>query len=348
MTNDIEVLLNHLRAGTDPETPGLTEKIAALAPAERAAVIARLLPEAPARRWLRGEVLTRLEPDGAHDLALHLLGFEEDFARDRRDRTTPAVVRALPVSQLVEAAPFLAGSNAAGALWERLGEAGSELVVDAARRAMAEGDAAARETTLLLLLYEPFPPTTLSPGERRELIELALADPDDEIRGLAAELAAEEAPERLLSAPDHWTRDPGERVRAATWDVLFAADAEQAIDAAIALLVDEDAPLGARRSALLALGEALPTPQVEPLLATMVGHPLVELAEDAAALLWSRHRTPVIAEAAAQSPHATVRDIAERLLDPRRGSPMAGGFRPGAGQQGYGFYEELRRVEPEE
>ena len=64
-----------------------------------------------------------------------------------------------------------------------------------------------------------------------------------------------------------------------------------------------------RRSALLALGQALPTEQIAPLLALLVAHPEPGLAEDAADLLWRQHRHPLVAQAAARSPHPAVREI---------------------------------------
>jgi hypothetical protein len=61
----------------------------------------------------------------------------------------------------------------------------------------------------------------------------------------------------------------------------------------------------------------------------VVQHPRPELAEAAAELLWTRHRHPEPARAALASPHPRVREMGKRLLDPRHGSPAAGGSRPG-------------------
>lgn len=338
---DIEHLRSRLRAGESPG-PTLTERIARLPAAQRDSALAGLLPEPAARRWLRADVLPRLEPAAAAEVAVALLDYGGDYVPERRDRTTGAVVHALPVDVLVERAPFLAGSNAAGPFWERLGGAGADAVRTAALRVFREGTPVARETTLYLLLLDPYGPASLAAGDRRELVQAALEDPDDEIRGLAAEVAADEAPELLLEDRQRRVRDAGVRVRTATWALAFTEDPERAAEEAATLLFDEAEALPARRSALLALGEWLTTAEMEPVLVAMVRQPVPELAEDAAGLLWTRHRTPTAALAAKESPLAAVREIAERLLDPRLGSPLAGGSRPGADAQGYDFYGEFR------
>lgn len=301
-----------------------------------------LFADAAGRRRLRAEILPRLEGSAAARLAERLLAFPDDFNSRHRDRTTPTVVQVLSEAALLQHAPLLAGSNAAASLWERLAAGGPAAVVEAAEAIFRCGSIEARETTLYLLLIDREPPITLPPDARSRLLALALDDADDEVRGLAAELVAADDPERLLSDLARWTRDPSERARAATWSVAFTDDPEGAISRAESLVGDEQAPLSARRSALIALGDALPTDEIAPLLETMVTHPQAELAETAAELLWSQHRAPAIALAAAQSPHPAVRAIAERLLDPMHGSPAAGGFRPGAGDQGYDFYEQFK------
>lgn len=339
--SDIGGILARLRSG-EPPNPDVAEHVANLPAEERARVLHALLEEPAARRWVRGEILLRLDPAAAAAVAEWLLAYEVDFVPERRDRTIAAVVRALPVSALAERAPFLAGSNAAGVLWERLAAAGSDTVRDAALRVFREGAPVARETTLYLLVLDPYGPAPLPDADRRALVLAALADPDEEIRGLAAEVAADEVPDALLADTARWVRDSAVRVRAAAWACAFTEDPERAAEDAVALLLNEAEALPARRSALLALGEWLTTAQIEPVLTTFVRHPVQELAEDAAGLLWTRHRTPVAAQAASESPHAAVRDIAARLLDPRLGSPLAGGFRSGAEEQGYDFYDPFR------
>lgn len=309
----------------------------------RAALVDGLLPYPEARRWLRGTLLDQLDQDAAAELAGRLLVWREDFHAGSRDRTTPAVIRHLPLDTLRQHAAFLAGSNMASAFWERLAAEGTGILIPAAITVFTTGEPAARETTLHLLLLDPYSPLRLSPGDQNRLLAAVLNDPDDEVRGLAAELTAETDPERLLRDQARWTRDPSERVRMAAWDVAFTADIEQAAEEAAILLSDETAPLTARRSALIALGDYLPTPRFAPLLALMVVHPNQELAEDAGNLLWTRHRTPIAAQAAAQSPHTAVREIAQRLLHPQLGSPAAGGSRPGA-PGGYDIYQEMLKL----
>jgi hypothetical protein len=70
------------------------------------------------------------------------------------------------------------------------------------------------------------------------------------------------------------------------------------------------------------------------------------LAGDAADLLHDLHRHPAIAEAAQRSPHSAAREVAAYLLDPYRGSPAAGGSRPGDPLRGGDIFDELvRRLE---
>ncbi|HEU4792423.1 MAG TPA: hypothetical protein VFS96_02090 [Nitrolancea sp.] len=343
----IDDLLDRLRSGSSLDRRQLAQEIAAMP--GRAALVDGLLPYPEARRWLRGTLLDQLHQDEAARLAGHLLEWREDFAADHRDRTTPAVISYLPIDTLRQHAAFLAGSNAASAFWERLAAEGAETLISAAITVFTTGEPSARETTLHLLLLDPYSPLRLSPGDQSRLLAAALNDPDEEVRGLAAELVAETDPDRLLHDQARWTRDPSERVRMAAWDVAFVASIEQAAEEATLLLSDEAAPLAARRSALIALGDYLPTPQFAPLLALMVVHPNRELAEDAGDLLWTRHRTPIAAQAAVQSPHAAVREIAQRLLHPDIGSPAAGGSRPGA-PGGYDIYQEMLKLgkKPEE
>lgn len=337
----IDDLLDTLRSGSSRDLSRLGQEIAAMP--GRTALIDGLLPYPEARRWLRGTLLDRLDQDTAAAIAGRLLEWREDFDAGRRDRTTPAVVSYLPLDTLLKQATFLAGSNVASAFWERLTAEGTEDLIPAAISVFTAGSPAARETTLHLLLLDPYSTLRLSPGDQGRLLAAAFNDPDDEVRGLAAELIAETEPERLLQDQVRWTRDPSERVRMAAWDVAFTIDVEQAAEDAAILLGDETVPLAARRSALIALGDYLPTPRFAPLLALMVVHPNQELAEDAGDLLWTRHRTPIAAQAAAQSPHAAVREIAERLLHPQFGSPAAGGSRPGA-PGGYDIYQEMFKL----
>lgn len=304
------------------------------------AEFARLLQDRAGRRSLR-ELLPGLPRKAAAELASCLVSFRNDFDAMHRDRTTPLVVAHLRSKELLEAASFLAGSNAATAFWERLLTEPSATISAAIEQVFHDGDLLAREYAVYALLLDPLHPATLSPAILHRFVELALADADDEVRGLTAEFAAAEAPDMIM-AP-HWVLDAGERTRAAAWQVAFTRDPDEAIERAVELIEDGEAPSPARRSALVALGERLPTADVSPLLAILVDDPDPELALDAASLLWRYHRTPDVAQAAARSRHEAVREIAMHLLDPTRGSPEAGGFRPGAAEQGYGFYDQIRR-----
>lgn len=343
----IDDLLEKLRGASTLDRSRLAQEIAATP--ERTVLVNGLLPYPEARRWLRETLLDQLTQDEGAELASRLLEWQEDFAADRRDRTSPAVVRHLPLDKLRQHAAFLAGSNAASAFWERLAAEGTEALISAAIDVLATGEPAARETTLHFLLLDPYSPLHLPSSDQGRLLAAALNDADEEVRGLAAEFAVESDPDRLLHDQARWTHDPSERVRVAAWDVAFMAGVEAAAEEAALLLSNESAPLAARRSALIALGDYLPTSEFAPLLALIVVHPNRELAEDAANLLWTRHRTPIAAQAAAGSPHAEVREIAQRLLHPEFGSPAAGGSRPGA-PGGYDIYQEMHKLgeKPEE
>ncbi|HET7037633.1 MAG TPA: hypothetical protein VFI42_18250 [Thermomicrobiaceae bacterium] len=341
MDDRIDDLARAILAGEAP--PGAGVEVAAWPAPRRRALLAALSQSAPGRRWLRGELLPRLPGRAAAALAARLIGYPADFSPTHRDRTTPRVVAALSLAELRRQAPFLAGGNAASALWERLRDAAPASLAAVARGAMARGSALARETTLTLLLLDPDFAGALTPPERRRLLAAALQDAAEEVRGLAGELTLDHWPERLVEEGGRWRRDSSERLRMASWDAAFALEPARAAEEAAALLADESAPLEARRSALVALGSALPTREVAPLLALAVTHPEPLLAQDAANLLWSFHRAPVVAEAAARSPHEGVRAIAERLLHPEHGSPAAGGSRPGAPSPSDDLYEQFRR-----
>uniref|UniRef100_A0A7C2BH04 HEAT repeat domain-containing protein n=1 Tax=Thermomicrobium roseum TaxID=500 RepID=A0A7C2BH04_THERO len=280
------------------------------------------------RRWLRLTVLPRLSPAAAAELAEQLLAFREDFFAVRRDRSTWLVVQRLERTTLLEHAEWLAGSNAALALWERLGTEGLSVLVTVALRVLRRGTPQARETVLTLLVADPTREVVLPRWAKRALLMVALADPDAVVRGLAAETAATQLPELLLPAWRAWVRDQSQRVRRATWAVVLGRRSD-AVPAAQELLTEEGAPAPVRADALWALGQTLSTSEFAPILAACIQHPARELAEVAAELLWTQHRHPLPAQAALKSPHASVQAIGEWLLHPQRGSPAAGGGRPG-------------------
>jgi hypothetical protein len=297
------------------------------------------LPEG--RRWLRASVLPILNERAAARLASRLLSWSDDFRPDRRDRTTLDVARRLSRDDLLASTQLLAGSNAASVFWQRLAELGNDALIDAALRVMSRAGTLARETMLHTLLLDPFGPLRLPAEAEYRLLVAALADSDPEIRGLAAELAMEIAPELLLETPERHPLDESERLRAAYWTVALAHRPEDATEQAIELVTDETATLDARRSALAAIGEQLRTRQAAPVLSAMVAHPDPVLAGDAADLMWRLHRNPAVAQAAARSPHQPVRELAERLLHPERGSPAAGGSRPGDPTRTADIYQEM-------
>jgi hypothetical protein len=303
--------------------------------------IERIAVFSEGRRWLRASVLPILDERAAARLASRLLAWPADFRADRRDRTTPEVARQLSRDALLSSVQLLAGSNAASVYWQRLAELGSDEIIEAALRVMSGADTIARATLLHILLLDPYGPLRLPAEAEQRLLVAALADVDPEIRGLAAELAMEIAPDVLLEAPERHPLDESERLRAAYWSAALAHRPEDATEQATQMVTDETAALDARRSALAAIGEQLRTRQVAPVLAAMVAHPDPVLAGDAADLMWRLHRNPAIAQAAARSPHDPVRELAERLLHPERGSPAAGGSRPGDPTRTTDIYQEM-------
>lgn len=336
----IRALTQRILAGDELE-PDAIARLSGWPGERRRDWIERLLAFPSGRRWLRARLLAVLEPSERAELAERMLGWPEDFDPAHRDPSTGQVVQALSDEAVSTALAWLAGSNAAAALWERLAADGRATLREAALRVLREGTLLARETMLYLLFVSSELARDLSAEDRALILAAALRDPDPQVRGVAAELAAEMCPDLLLTDLDSCLRDGSERVRASAWAVAFSIDPESATERAAELVGDEHAPLAVRRSALLALGEALPTEQIAPLLALLVAHPEPGLAEDAADLLWRLHRHPLVAQAAARSPHPTVREIGERLLHPERGSPAAGGDRPGAPVSGVGFYRRL-------
>ena len=286
------------------------------------------LATASGRRWLRRAVLPVVAGPQATALATLLLGFRDDFRAEQRDFSTRTVVERANRATLAANLEWLAGSNAALALWERLAEEGITSLVSAALRVLRRGEPRARELVLTVLLADPTRQIVLPPWAERVLLLVALADGDEVVRGLAVEMAAGRWPELLVPDWPRWTRDGSGRARRATWRMALRIDARARTRAAALAFADEE-PAEVRADALWALGQVLTTAEIAPILARLIQHPRPELAESAADLLWTRHRHPEPARAALASPHPKVREIGKRLLDPRRGSPAAGGARPG-------------------
>ncbi|MCS7050955.1 MAG: hypothetical protein NZL87_05010 [Thermomicrobium sp.] len=280
------------------------------------------------RRWLRAAVLPQLPRPEAEQLAAQLLAFREDFSPQRRDWTTRSVVEAADRATLDRQLTWLAASNAALALWERLANEGLCGLVSAALRVLRRSSPLARELVLTLFVADPTREVRLPRSAERALLVVALVDADDAVRGLAAEAAWRRAPELLLAGWRQWVRDPSGRVRRAAWQVALRRRAD-ARGAALALVTDEGEPVAVRADALWALGQCLPTAELAPVLAAAIQDPALELAAVAADLLWWQHRHPLPAQAARRSPHPAVRALGAALLDPHRGSPAAGGARSG-------------------
>ena len=294
----------------------------------RPLAIGQALATPEGRRWLRRTVLPALPAGEAALLAAALLAYRDDFLSQRRDRSTWTVIERLDREVLLANVDWLAGSNAALALWARLMQEGTATLVTAALRVLRQGTPTARETALTLLLADPTRELELPAGAERALLTVALADPDDAIRGLAVEIAAQRVPDLILPYWRHWVLDTSRRARRAVWRRVLRID-PLAREQALILVHSVRVPADVRSDALWALAQVMTTPEIAPLLAAAVVDSAYELAEVAADLLWTQHRHPLPAQAALESPHPAVRRVGEHLLDPRRGSPAAGGARPG-------------------
>lgn len=289
---------------------------------QRRAVESGLLASPHGRAWLRRN------PALDERLSAMLLAFADDFRQRRRDASLAQVVQRAPLDTLLAHAPAVAGGPAGAALWRRLTEDVS-VATTVALSIVGSDDLTAAELTLDALVLDPLNAYGMPPENRDSVASAALRSRDAAIRGLAAEYIVEHRPETLLAGFDELIRDSSERVRGVAWLAALRLARDDARNLAFDLLADEQESSDIRRSALIAVGLSLPTLDLVDVLAILVTHPDEALAGDAADLLFQHHRHPVIAEAALQSPHERVRDIASFLLDPYRGSPAAGGSRPG-------------------
>ena len=340
VNDNVTTTTEEILRGSVSDRSALRDRVLSMSPAERERVLQGLKGDPTGRRWLR-QLLPELDPAERTPLARSLLEYEVDFAATHRDSTTANVLDALPLEDLERAAPRLAGSNAAGALWRRLTREVPERVATVALDVLQRGDAYARATMLSILVLDPYSEVELSGPARIDFLVQALDDDDEDVRGIAAEVLADEATERLAGALDRLLDDSSERVRMAAWDAAFVVDFAAARELAAETALNESAPVAARRTALSALAAVLTTTDIAPLLEVLVAHPNPLLAEDAVNLLWNYHRNPVIATAAAASPHESVREVAQRLLHPETGSPAAGGSRPGAPDGSRDIYQEM-------
>jgi hypothetical protein len=289
---------------------------------DRDLLLTTLLEHPLGRRWLRGW------PDLDGVLASRLLAYEDDFRQRRRDSSLARVVQQAPLAVVEQHAASIAAGSAAAALWQRLTESHDRLPAVAAD-VVASGSPAAAEATLYLLVVDPLDPYRLGADRRARIAEAALSSASAEVRGAGAEFLGTEAPSLLVERFATLIADVDERVRGVVWLAALQAFRRDTFERAIALLGDEGVEAPVRRSALVAVGTQMPTSDMIDILNYLVVHPDQTLAEDAASLLYSHHRNPITAEAARYSPHERVREIAETLLDPLRGSPAAGGSRPG-------------------
>jgi len=288
----------------------------------RERVRATLLSTHTGRRWLRTDPTLNAES------ADRLLEYEADFRQSRRDRTLAAIIERASPAAIEQHLSAIAAGPAAPALWRRLAAEPTQLI-KAAASLVAASDAQAGEATLHLLVLDPLDPFEIGDRQRQDIASSALTSDIADVRGLAAEYLAGHDPAILQHSLERLHADESERVRGIVWDAALRVDRPATVERASALLSDETAPVPLRRSALVALGTRLPTAQMADVLSYFVIHPDHELASDAANLLFRQHRNPTTATAARDSPHADVREIAEQLLDPLRGSPAAGGSRPG-------------------
>lgn len=289
--------------------------------------VERLLAQPAGRRWLRhapqlGHVWPR------EKVHYRLLDHEEDFRSKQRDVSLNILLDCVGDDDLLRHACAIAAGPAGTFFWERWDD-DPDAMTRIASEIVSNCDAVAAESTLYRLIIDPIDAWNLGPERRQRIATAALKSASADVRGLAAEYLTTDAPAELLASFDALVRDESERVRGIVWSAALRLARADATDLAFAIVTDEAAPLAVRRSALIAVGTLLPTSDLIELLSLLVAHPNIELASDAASLLYNQHRQPDIALAAQHSPHDHIREIAETLLDPLRGSPAAGGSRPG-------------------
>lgn len=330
---DIQALINRLLDGRETADE--------LDETTRATVVDRLIEQPEGRRWLRSSSLLN------RDLADRLVAYPDDFRSPRLDMSLEAVIALAGLDALVEQAEAIAAGSGAPALWSRLSEH-PERFQRAIRKIVDQDDPGAIDATATHLLLDPTNVYRLDP-DQRVLFAIQFLDSNAETgRGIASEYLATAAPNVLEPRLDELVRDRSAKVRGFAWLAAFHVAPDAATNSAIEMLGDESVAVEVRRSALNAAGETLPTDQMLGLLSYFVVHPSEALALDAANLLHRHHRHPEIAIAAAASPHDEVREIANRLMDPYRGSPAAGGSRPGDPLRSDPLLELMRRLEEEE
>lgn len=332
MTELANSILNALERGETPDYDLLSTT------ADISHVFEQLLTTTAGRRWLR------LWPAIPTHLASRLVAIEDDFQTTRRDRSLDAVVAQAPVEDVLQQAAMLAASPAAGAFWNRLSN-DPALLAETAVSVIRRDVGRASENTLFLLVMDPMDPYDIGEERRIAIALAALESQPGGARSLAAEYLFDHNPDALADRWRELVTDDDERMRALGWSAGLRSDTGVVFNEAIWLLGDASIPVPVRRSALAALGTNFETRDVVDVLAEYVVHDDHDLALDAGNLLYRLHRHPTIATAAAKSPHADVRDIGEFLLDPYRGSPAAGGSRPGDPTHSDIFAEMIRNTE---
>lgn len=332
--DELNVVMRALADGIDPPFATVREMRAP------DATINLALESTDGRRWLRS--LTDLDTE----LADRLLVYESDFKMPRRDRTLDLAVAAASAPAIREHVAAIASGAAAAALWRRLAGDPDQLVDLAV--GIVSGHRSAAESTLYLLILDPFDPYALGNARRAAIARAALSAAEAATRSLAAEYLFDNGLDILAQSVEQLVLDSDERVRGLAWSAGFRTYLRETYDLAIAVLGDESQNIPIRRSALAAIGTHFQTNDVVDILSVFVAHPDETLALDAGNLLYRLHRHPTIATAAANSPHANVREIGEFLLDPYRGSPAAGGSRPGDPTSSDIFAEMIRQTEARE
>jgi hypothetical protein len=331
-TSQTASIISRLRDGERPAISDLSRLD------EPDVVIREALRTPNGRLWLRSLSDLSLE------FALELLGFIDDFHTTRRDRTLTAVVDLVPMEALLAHADSLAQGSAATAFWSRLRK-NRELLVETAASILAGDNIQAAETTVYLLVLDPIDPFEVGSAGRALIASQGLNSPAATVRSLAAEYLFDNDPAILAANFNALVHDNDERVRGLVWSAAIRFDTSNALEQAHHILADDCQPIGSRRSALAAIGTSFDTRDVVDLLADLVVHPNETIAVDAANLLYRLHRHPTIAMAAIASPHQHVREIGEFLLDPYRGSPAAGGSRPGDPTDSDMFARLIRETE---
>jgi len=331
-TSQTASIISQLRRGEHPGILKLSDLY------EPDAVIPEAFGSPTGRHWLRS--LQDLNPE----IAIELLGFIDDFHSTRRDRTLTAVVDVAPLEALLTHVDSLAQGSAATAFWSRL-QANRELLVETASSILAGDNIPAAETTVYLLVLDPIDPYGIGSDGRARIARQGLKSPAAPVRSLAAEYLFDHNPSVLAETFLALVHDDDERVRGLGWSAAIRFETSGALDLANRILGDDGEPISSRRSALAAIGTSFDTSDVVELLADMVVHQNQEIAVDAANLLYRLHRHPTIAMAAITSPHQKVREIGEFLLDPYRGSPAAGGSRPGDPTDSDMFARLIRETE---